>query len=101
MIDNINTTLYEQFKKEKQKAEEDMDFICMKQASQYTDQMKEVKAFMQVENYETYKNALDSGALSFNESDMNIKQLEKIIDSAVALLVPNKNNPNSNEKFPN
>ena len=37
MIDNINQTLYEQFKKEKQRAEEDMDYICMKQQSQYTD----------------------------------------------------------------
>ena len=35
--------------------------------------MKEVKAFMQVENYETFKNALDSGMLSFNKLDMNIK----------------------------
>ena len=28
MIDNINTTLYDSYKKEKELAEKDMDFIC-------------------------------------------------------------------------
>ena len=35
--------------------------------------MKEVKAFMNVENYYTYKDALDRGLLSYNDNDMNIK----------------------------
>jgi hypothetical protein len=52
--------------------------------------MKEVKAFMHVENYNTYRDALDSGLLNFNDNDMNIKQLEKIINEAVSLLVPTK-----------
>jgi hypothetical protein len=34
--------------------------------------MKEVKAFMHVENYYTYKDALDRGLLNYNEHNMNI-----------------------------
>lgn len=50
--------------------------------------MKEVIAFMHVEDYYTYKNSLNQGQNKNFLSDYNIKALETIIDTAVALLVP-------------
>lgn len=47
------------------------------------DQMKEVKAFMHVEDYITYKSALDRGLLNSLGNAHNVKTLETIIDTAV------------------
>jgi len=46
--------------------------------------MKEVKAFMYVEDYYTYKGALDKGLLKNTlVNNQNVKALETIIDQAV------------------
>lgn len=80
MIENINSVLYDAYKQDLKKMEEDPDHICQKQPSQYENQMKEVIAFMHVEDYYTYKNALNLGLLNNLQSHQNIKALETIID---------------------
>jgi hypothetical protein len=52
--------------------------------------MKEVKAFMHVEDYYTYRSALDRGLLDQIGNTRNVRTLEVIIDEAVSLLVPPK-----------
>ena len=64
MIEKIDKALYKAFQDEKQKAIDDEDYICQMQESQYKDQMKEVKAFMYVQVYNTYRNTLEQGLLS-------------------------------------
>jgi hypothetical protein len=51
------------------------------------DQMKEVRAFMHVEDYQTYKNAMDEGLQGYLVNEHNVKTLERIITEAVSLLV--------------
>ena len=61
MIDNINEALRNSYLPEAKKAEDDEFYMCQKSAAQYLDQMKEVRAFMLLEDYQTYKNAMDEG----------------------------------------
>lgn len=63
--------------------------------------MKEVEAFMHYEDYTTYKSALDKGLLASLGNAHNVKTLETIIDKAVSLLVPNRDQPKSNSNPPN
>jgi len=45
--------------------------------------MKEVRAFMHVEDYLTYKGAMDQGVLSQYGDQHNVSTLSVIIDAAV------------------
>lgn len=53
--------------------------------------MKEVKAFMNVEDYYTYKQAYEKGLLNSLGNKHNVNVLVQIIDTAIGLLVPQKN----------
>jgi translation elongation factor P/translation initiation factor 5A len=88
MVENINTALLKAYQADLKLAETDLDHICQMQPSQYLDQMKEVRAFMHVEDYETYKSALEKGLLESLGNKHNVRTLENIIDLAVELLVP-------------
>lgn len=63
--------------------------------------MKEVRAFMHVEDYETYKSALEKGLLESLGNKHNVRTLENIIDLAVELLVPQSGQSKSKENPPN
>lgn len=97
MIDNINEALRNSYLPEAKKAEEDADYICQKSAAQYLDQMKEVRAFMLLEDYQTYKNAMDEGIQGYALNKHNVQTLEGIIKNAVSLLVQENN---SDDKVP-
>jgi len=67
--------------------EEDDSHICQKQPSQYLDQMREVRAFCHVEDYLTYRGAMDQGLMESLGNEHNVKTLESIITDAVSVLV--------------
>ena len=99
MIENINSALENAYKKDLKMAEEDDMHICQKQESQYIDQMKEVRAFMHVEDYICYKGAMDQGVLAHLGDQHNVSTLAVIIDSAVQQLVPSAKDKNSNQFY--
>ncbi len=91
MIDNINEALRNSYLPEAKKAEDDEFYMCQKSAAQYLDQMKEVRAFMLLEDYQTYKNAMDEGIQGYALNKHNVQTLEGIIKNAVSLLVQENN----------
>jgi hypothetical protein len=65
LVENINDTLIQGVEAEMKRALEDPEnFSCQKNTTLYNDQMKEVRAFMHVQDYNTYKNAVSAGELS-------------------------------------
>lgn len=56
---------------------------------------------MHVEDYETYKSALEKGLLESLGNKHNVRTLENIIDLAVELLVPQSGQSKSKENPPN
>jgi hypothetical protein len=83
-VEKIDKALREAFLKEK-----DANEFCELPESQYMNQMKEVLAFMGVEDYHTYRVALeiDEQIKSLN-SNQSVTTLTKFIDDAVEKLVP-------------
>ena len=83
-MEKIDKALREAFLKEK-----DANEFCELPESQYMNQMKEVLAFMGVEDYHTYRVALeiDEQIKSLN-SNQSVTTLTKFIDDAVEKLVP-------------
>lgn len=63
MIDNINAALWQSYTDDVEREGKDETFICQKGVTQYKNQMKEVKAFMRVENYYRFKASLEKGLL--------------------------------------
>jgi len=59
MVTNINSKLESAYYEEL-KMEAEGKLVCEKQQTQYVNQMKEVAAFMHVENYYTYRQAMQS-----------------------------------------
>jgi hypothetical protein len=49
--------------------------------------MKEIRAFMHVEDYYTYRAAMEGGNMTQLGNEHTVKTLEKIITEAVDLLV--------------
>ena len=94
MVSNINRKLEKAFRAELQREREDECFVCEKQETQYVNQMKEVTAFMHVENYYTYRQAL----LSDKFMEIGIKttpqRRSQLIEEAVRKLVPSNENNN-------
>lgn len=89
MITDINEALRRAYQAEKQKEKEDESFICQKDSTQYNNQMKEVTAFMLVEDYHTYRSALEIDDLFKNlDNNHNVTNLTQFIDNAVRALVP-------------
>ena len=83
-VEKIDKALRDAFLREKEANE-----ICLLPESQYMNQMKEVLAFMGVEDYHTYRVALeiDEQIKSLN-SNQSVTTLTKFIDDAVEKLVP-------------
>lgn len=64
--------------------------------------MKEVNAFMLVEDYHTYRSALEFDALFKNlGNNQNVSTLTQFIDNAVKALVPGSKEQSEEEKPPN
>ena len=62
--------------------------------------MKEVRAFMYVQDYITYKNAINAGELK-SLANKHVQQSKEKIEIAVKALVPDKNNPSVGKKDQN
>jgi hypothetical protein len=83
MVDNINDAIKLAFEKEQQEEE------CMRQPTQCINQMKEVKAFIRVEDFQTLKNAYNKGLLKrFGDEKQHSLSFVQKIDLAIRLLVP-------------
>lgn len=86
MIENVNKALWQSYTDDLQREAQDESFICQKGVTQYKNQMKEVKAFMRVENYYQFKNSLEKSGMA--DDGRHSLDLLRMIDSAVELLVP-------------
>ena len=101
LIQNINDALKNELDEEKRRAKEDPEnFTCQRNESLYLDQMKEVRAFMYVQDYITYKNAINAGELK-SLANKHVQQSKEKIEIAVKALVPDKNNPSVGKKDQN
>lgn len=89
MVANINAKLEAGYRAELKKEEtSDGMFVCQKSATQYVNQMREVTAFMQVEDYYTYKQALKDDKFAQMGIKTTHDRLNRMIEKAVQLLVP-------------